>query len=103
MLSAMGCNKPQITLKGESLFDMWETGAKDLEKSDLGKLITAPIRLLSKTTDAGQKVLEATGKTAEAAPDIVKNIPLILIILAGGVTAYLVYAGKKGTKLIPGF
>jgi len=51
-------------------------------------------------------ILEAVANTAKGAGEGIqkttKALPLVLIILAAGVGAYLLYAGKKGTKLIPG-
>jgi hypothetical protein len=98
---------PQIRIKsperfGKNIFELWEEGAKSIETTAPGRIITAPVRLAEKATGATGKVIEATGKTAEAAPGIAKSIPLILIILAGGIAAYFVFAGKKGTALIPG-
>jgi hypothetical protein len=85
---------------GKSWFQLWKEGAAELEKTAPGKLITAPVQIPAAVVEAARKILEATGKTAETLPGTAKTIPIILIILAGGVAAYLVFAGKKGTKLI---
>ena len=79
---------------GKGLLEMWESGAKELEKTAIGRLITAPIRI-------GDKVVTATGKTIDVIPKAANTVPLVLMILAGGIAAYLVFAGKSGTKLTP--
>jgi hypothetical protein len=83
------------------IFDYWTTGAKELEKSAPGQLVTAPIRVPAAVVTTARKALEATGKTVETVPGAAKTLPVVFIILAGGVAAYLVFAGKKGTKLTP--
>lgn len=45
-----------------------------------------------------EKTIQGAGETAEAVP---KVVPLVLVVLAGGIAAYLTFAGKKGTKLTP--
>jgi len=44
---------------------------------------------------------DATGDLFEGAGATAKNLPLIVTILAAGVAAYLIFAGKKGVKLTP--
>jgi hypothetical protein len=75
-------------------FRAWDVGAKELEKTSLGKLVTAPVRIATGAVDA------STG-TLKAIPKAVNTVPLVLLILAGGIAAYLVFAGKAGTKLTP--
>lgn len=55
----------------------WETGAKELEKTAPGKVITAPIRL-------PEAVISATKKTVEQVPGIVGNVKKVIPILAVG-------------------
>lgn len=50
--------------------------------------------LVKQTADAVGDLFKGAGESA-------KSLPLILIILAGGVAAYLVFAGRKGVKLTP--
>jgi hypothetical protein len=78
----------------KSLFELWDMGAKELEKTVLGKLITAPVRVPS-------AVINATEKTVAQAPKIAGSVPLVLIILAVGIGGYLLLAGKQGVKLTP--
>lgn len=68
--------------------ERWEKGAKILEKSDVGKIVTAPVRITAAVTGA-------TKKTVEETPDILKNlsrsIPIIAItalVIGGGFFAY---------------
>jgi len=83
------------------LFTMWETGAQQIEKSGIGKIVTAPVRIAESVIGAGEKAVTGAGEAVGAAPGIIKALPVILIILAGGVAAYLLFAGRKGTKLTP--
>ena len=76
--------------------EYWQEGANILDQSAIGKLITAPVDLLN-------TAVTSTEQTVANVPKIANTLPWILLILAGGVAAYLVFAGKKGTKLIPGF
>jgi hypothetical protein len=73
----------------------WETGAKEVEKSAPGKLLTAPIRLPA-------AVISATTKTIEKIPGIVGNvgkvIPIIAVgaVVVGGVILWSKFSkGKK--------
>jgi len=59
------------------------------------QLVRAPGTILEAVADTAKGVGKGAEKTAKA-------LPWVLIILAAGVGAYLLYAGKKGTKLIPG-
>jgi hypothetical protein len=82
---------------GKNIFELWEEGAKELEKTAPGKLITAPIRL-------PEAVFTSAQKTVTALPNVMKAVPWVLIILAVGVGGYLIFAGRKGTdltKMIP--
>jgi hypothetical protein len=79
----------------------WDAGAKDLEKTAIGKIVTSPVRIIEAATGSTTKALTSVGKVAEKAPAIAGTVPLLLIVLAGGIAAYLVFAGKKGVKLIP--
>lgn len=86
---------------GKDLFTMWKEGAAELEKSSLGRIITAPVRLVDSVATALPEIVTAAGDTAKEAPSIAKKLPMVVIILAVGVGAYLLYAGKAGTKLTP--
>ena len=88
-------------LLGKNLFELWEEGAQDIEKTAPGRIVTAPVRIIESATGTANKIVTSTGKVAEAAPGIAKMLPLILIILAGGVGAYLLFAGKSGVNLVP--
>jgi hypothetical protein len=55
----------------------WETGAKEVEKSAPGKLLTAPIRLPG-------ALVSATTKTIEQIPNIVGNVGKVIPIIAVG-------------------
>jgi len=57
--------------------------------------------LISTVADSVKEVIDAIGKTAEGAPKLANSLPVVLIILAVGVGGYLVFAGRKGTKLTP--
>jgi len=78
---------------GTSLPDLWEMGAKELEETTLGRIITSPVWV-------SDVVIKATVGTVGALPGIVKTVPFILLLLAGGVAAYLVFMGKKGSRVI---
>lgn len=93
---------PELLGAGKNIFELWESGAKQLEQTAPGRIITAPVRLLEAAAESAIKTTGAFGKVADKAPGIAGTVPLILVILAGGVAAYLIFAGKKGTKLIPG-
>lgn len=88
-----------------NLIQMWKRGAATPE----GRTATAPVRavvdIVKSATGATKKAVDAAGNIIEDAPGTVKGIggvlPVVLIVLAGGVAAYLVFAGKKGTKLTP--
>jgi hypothetical protein len=75
--------------------EWWEKGAKELEKTSPGKLITAPIRL-------PEAILTATTKTVQEVPGTVRKVANTLPILAisaaviGG--GYLAYKFKKEGK-----
>jgi hypothetical protein len=88
-------NGRRSEILGKNIFELWEEGAKELEKTAPGKLITAPIRL-------PEAVFTSATETVKQAPKLAKTLPWVLIILAVGVGGYLVFAGRKGTKLIPG-
>jgi hypothetical protein len=83
-----------MLFEGKNIFELWEEGAKELEKTGIGKVITAPVRL-------PEAVFTATKETVAQAPKIAKTLPVILIILAAGAAAYLVFAGRKGVKILP--
>lgn len=87
---------------GSSLFDVtkwpqyWETGAKELEKTAPGRLITAPIRL-------PEAVFTSATETVKQVPDVLKtvtkSIPMILlaaVVLGGGFVVYKFTKGKRG-------
>jgi len=64
-------------------------------KHTVGQLVRAPGTILEAVANTAKGAGEGIQKTTKA-------LPWVLIILAAGVGAYLLYAGKKGTKLIPG-
>jgi hypothetical protein len=80
---------------GKNIFELWEEGAKELEKTAPGRLITSPIRLPGAVVSSAEKVVSTL-------PSIVKTVPWVLLILAIGAGGYLIFAGRKGTKLTPG-
>lgn len=51
------------------------------------------------------KAIDLVSDVAEGAGDLAKNapftIPTVLIIVACGVAGYLIFAGKKGVRLVP--
>lgn len=78
--------------------EMWETGAKVLEQSAPGRIITAPIRL-------PEAALTATTKTVQQVPGIVqtvtKTIPIIAVgavLLGGGFLYFKFLKGKKAAS-----
>lgn len=74
-------------------FQWWESGAKELEKTSLGKVLTAPVRL-------PEAVLTSTKKTVEQVPETVKSITKAIPILAVSAAligvAVLLYKLEKG-------
>ena len=72
--------------------EWWETGAKELEKTAPGRIVTAPVRL-------PETVITSTRKTVEEVPGVVRtvsrSVPLLAIagIIIGG--GYLVYKFKR--------
>ena len=74
----------------------WQAGANELDKSAIGKIITAPIELPS-------TILTAMGKTAEAVPGIANSLKSVVPIAAAvaGVAAvgfiwFKIKARQKG-------
>jgi hypothetical protein len=67
----------------------WESGAKQLEKSAPGRLVTAPVRL-------PEAIISATQKTVSEIPDVVKNAGSAIPIIA--ITASLLGAGFLAVK-----
>jgi hypothetical protein len=51
--------------------------------------------------DLATKITEALGNVAKGAGDTANTLPVVIGILAVGVAGYLIFAGKKGTKLTP--
>lgn len=51
--------------------------------------------------EAVEKVLEAGESAASGIGETAKFLPVIIGLLAVGVTGYLIYAGRKGVKLTP--
>lgn len=83
-----------VPSKGPSIFDIskwpqwWEAGAKELEKTAPGKIVTAPIRIPA-------AVVESTEKTVKEVPGTVRtvsrSIPIIAVaavLIGGGYIAY---------------
>ena len=77
--------------------ERWESGAKELEKSSPGKLITAPIRL-------PEAVLSATMDTVKEVPKVVKSVsnvvPFVALAASLAGIGYIVYMVKKDGKKI---
>jgi hypothetical protein len=71
----------------------WETGAKELEKTAPGRIITAPIRL-------PEAVISASKKTVEQIPGIVGNVGKVIPIIAVG--AVLIGGGILWSKFSKG-
>lgn len=90
-----------MLIEGTSILDItkwpewWKSGAEQLEQTAPGRIITAPIRL-------PEAAVRSTIKTVETLPKVAGAVPTVLIIAAVGVAGYLILAGRKGTKLIPG-
>jgi hypothetical protein len=93
--------------KKPSIFDVtkwpqwWETGAKELEKTAPGRIITAPVRL-------PEAVLTSTTKTVQEVPGVVRSVsnvvPFVALAAGGLGIAYIVYSMKKAgafKKMIP--
>lgn len=84
---------------GKNIFEMWEAGAKELEKTAPGKIITAPIRLPA-------AVLTSTEQTVKEVPNIAKGVSRALPILIVSATliggGYLLYRYKTTRKLFSG-
>lgn len=79
------------------VFDYWETGARELEKTGVGKVVTAPVRIAQTTAESVQKLIK---DVPDVAIKTTKTIPFILILLAAGVTGYMVFMGKKGKRIV---
>jgi len=95
------------TTKGPSILDVskwpqwWESGAKELEKTAPGRIITAPVRL-------PEAVLTSTTKTVQEVPSVVRSVsnvvPFVALAAGGLGIAYIVYSMKKAgafKKIIP--
>jgi hypothetical protein len=92
---------PFVPTKAPSLldfpkwFDWWEAGAKQVEKTAPGKILTAPIRL-------PEAIVTSTKATIEEVPGAVKTItsavPIMAIAAVVLGTGYLVYKFKKQKK-----
>jgi hypothetical protein len=79
----------------------WESGAKELEKTAPGRIVTAPVRL-------PEAVLTSTTKTVQEVPSIVRSVsnvvPFVALAAGGLGIAYVVYSMKKAgafKKIIP--
>jgi len=48
-----------------------------------------------------EQAAAASGDAFKGAGEAAKSLPTILLILSGGVVAYLIFAGRKGVKLTP--
>jgi hypothetical protein len=85
-------------LSGSSILDVtkwpqwWDMGAKELEKTTPGKIITAPIRL-------PETIITATKKTVEQVPGVVKSasntLPIIAVACILAASGYLVYTMRR--------
>ena len=90
-----------VPVKQPSFFDIsqwgkyWESGAKELEKSAPGRLITAPIRLPAAVVSTTQKTIEQVPKALDAVTKAVPLIAISALVLGAG---FLVYKFSKGKK-----
>lgn len=83
-------NKNQLSFWDISKWPQWwESGAKDLEKSTPGKIITAPIRIPA-------KIIDVTNKSLDELPPAIHNAGLAIPIIA--VSAVLLGAGFLAVK-----
>jgi hypothetical protein len=88
--------------KGPSILDIskwpqwWEAGAKELEKTSPGRIITAPVRL-------PEAILTSSTKTVQEVPKAVnmvsRSIPIILIVAGIGGAGYVAYKTGLFKKL----
>lgn len=65
-----------------------------IARSTGGTILRTPQRLIKTATDTA----EGVGKGAQSTAKI---LPVVLTVLAVGIGGYLVFAGRKGVKLIP--
>jgi hypothetical protein len=76
----------------------WSSGAKELDQSAIGKLVTAPIEL-------PEAVLSSTAKTVQEVPGVVRNVSKAIPIIAvtAGIlgVAFLVYKVKGKSPATP--
>ena len=78
-------------------FQWWDIGAKELEKTTMGKAVTAPIRIPEAVLSSGVQTIK---QVPVAAKTISSAIPLIAISAAIIGTAVIVYKLNK-SKSIP--
>src|SRR4030043_678170 len=74
----------------------WESGARELEKTSPGRLITAPVRL-------PEALVTSTTKTVQEVPSVIKTVtntlPIILIIAGIGGAGYFAYKAGMFKKI----
>jgi len=79
------------------LIEQWKKGADTPE----GKAAIAPLAAIM---GVSRQALESAKEILKDAPPAIKKttgtIPMVLIILAGGIAAYLVFMGRSGKKII---
>jgi hypothetical protein len=78
-------------------FQWWDTGAKELEKTTLGKAVTAPIRIPEVVVSSGVKTVKEVPVTVKKVSNFV---PLLLISAAIVGTAVIVYKFNIGKRRI---
>jgi hypothetical protein len=80
----------------EKLFNWWKTGATE---TPVGKVAALPLTLPYKAVRAAEQTVE---QLPSAVKGVTKALPLVLLLVAGGVALYLYQSGKKGVKLTGG-
>lgn len=77
----------------EKLLNWWKIGAT---QTSVGKAAALPLTLPYKALKSSQEIVEDLPSSVKG---ITKTLPLILLLVAGGVAIYLYQSGKKGVKL----
>lgn len=75
----------------------WEEGAKILEKSAPGKIVTAPVRIIEAATGATTGILKEAPKVLNRASWTLPILGVAAVVIGSG---YLVYKFKKDKKEI---
>lgn len=100
-----------ITIKDTSVKDaVIETAKGTLDAAIKGALIpveaakqviAVPIRIGGVVVGTVEKTIGAVGTAVTGVAETAKALPIVLVILGLGVGGYLIFAGRKGTKLTP--